>query len=161
MKNLPSSLFGKILTLELPFVCVQLRNQFTGFPARHLWLKLLLSKTATTSLTLIKCFKPQDTDSSSVITVSMHQNFPLTPSGAGESKGRRWAEALSQHCACKTSQAAKRRTDTAASAIRKHKEGKKLSQGYRTRFKIHLLHGLQQTLNGTFIHRRNRKTWRN
>lgn len=64
----------------------------------HLWLKLFLSKTAISSPTQIKCFKSQDINS--VITVSMYlyQNSPLVLRGAGESKGRRWAEVLSQHC---------------------------------------------------------------
>lgn len=35
----------------------------------------------------------------------LYQNSPLALWGAGESKGRPWAEALSQHAACKTSQA--------------------------------------------------------
>lgn len=138
-------------------------------PWHHLWLKLLLSKAPITSPTLIKCFKPWDTNSSSVITVSMYPcpNCPLALRGAGESKGRPWAEALSQHSACKTSQAsppACRKTGNQHSS-RCHQSTeaeKKLSRQYRTRFKNPLApHWLPLTLNGISVHRKNGKPWRN
>lgn len=92
----------------------------------HLWLKLLLCKTAFSSPTQIKCFKPQDTNSVITVPTYMYQNSLLLEV---QEKAK---ETLSQHSACTAAKptleyATKAGPDAAAGATREHTARQKLS----------------------------------